>query len=55
MKKFKKDMTKNSDPKLREEIVNLKKDMKEHGENLNEMIDEKLNDATTVCLGEFRE
>ena len=34
IKKFKKDMTKNSDPKLREEIENLKTDMKEYEENL---------------------
>ena len=55
IKKFKKDMTKNSDPKLREEIENLKTDMKEYEENLKERIDEKMNDATTVCLDEFRE
>ncbi len=48
-------MTKNSDPKLREEIENIKKDMKEHEENLKEKIDENMNDATTVCLDEFRE
>ena len=47
IKKLKKDMTKNSDPKLREEIENIKKDMKEHEENLKEKIDEKMNDATT--------
>ena len=29
--------------------------MKEHEENLKEKIDEKMNDATTVCLDEFRE
>ena len=55
IKKLKKDLTKNSDPKLREEIENIKKDMKEHEENLKEKIDEKMNDATTVCLDEFRE
>ena len=52
---MKKDLTKNSDPKLREEIDNIKKDMKEHEENLKVKIDEKMNDATTVCLDEFRE
>ena len=29
--------------------------MKEYEENLKERIDEKMNDATTVCLDEFRE
>ena len=48
-------MTKNSDPKLREEIEIIKKDMKEHEENLKDRIDEKMNDATTVCLDEFSE
>ena len=55
IKKLKKDMTKNSDPKLREEIEIIKKDMKEHEENLKDRIDEKMNDATTLCLDEFSE
>ena len=29
--------------------------MKEHEENLKDRIDEKMNDATTVCLDEFSE
>ena len=29
--------------------------MKEHEENLKDRIDEKINDATTVCLDEFSE
>ena len=29
--------------------------MKEHEENLKDRIDEKMNDATTVCLDEFNE
>ena len=48
-------MTKHSDPKLREEIEIIKKDMKEHEENLKDRIDEKMNDSTTVCLDEFSE
>ena len=47
--KLKKYMEKNSDPKLREEIENLKKGTKEHEQNLKERIDEKINDATTIC------
>ena len=50
----KKDMTKNSYPKLREEIENLKTNMKVHEEIMKERIDETMNDATTVCLDEFR-
>ena len=32
-----------------------KKDMKKHGEILKEKIDERMNDATTLCLDEFNE
>ena len=55
MQKIKDDMVKNSDTNLRADIDTLKKGMKDHEDTVDRKVDDKLHDATTVCLEEFRE
>ena len=55
MQKIKYDMVKNSDTNLRADIDTLKKGMKDHEDTVDRKVDDKLHDAPTVCLEEFRE
>ena len=38
-----------------EDIDTLKRDMKDHQDKVDRKVDDKLHDATTLCLEEFRE